>query len=76
MDKFIVGLKDQRSQQVLLSNEASSFDKCCETANNMEISKRQQEVIHPGILSTNMVRSGRGRSSLRTGQRQKSVSSA
>lgn len=63
LDRFIVGLKDNKIQQVLLNKDTTiDFDRCCEIANNMEMSQKEQAEMHPSV---NVLHQGRSKSKSR-----------
>lgn len=45
VDKFIIGLRNERIQQQLLM-QPYSFEKCCELAQNMELSEKESKSLH------------------------------
>lgn len=47
LDKFIVGLTNERIQQVLLNDEPKSFDKCCSIALNLEMTEIESKALQP-----------------------------
>ncbi|XP_055916618.1 uncharacterized protein K02A2.6-like [Eupeodes corollae] len=56
VDKFIVGLRNDRIQQNILTDDSRTFDKCCEIALNMEMSEREQRSMHPRGSEVHVIR--------------------
>lgn len=46
-DRFIVGIKDKKIQQMLLNKSEMKFEECCELAITAELSKKEQEAFVP-----------------------------
>ena len=44
-DRLLIGLAKSKIQQILLSKSDLNFDRCCEIATNMEMSRKEQETI-------------------------------
>ncbi|XP_055855983.1 uncharacterized protein LOC129919159 [Episyrphus balteatus] len=56
VDKFIGGLRNDRIQQNLLTDDSRTFDKCCDIALNMEMSEREQRSMHPRGSDVHVIR--------------------
>ena len=56
VDKIIEGLRNDRIQQNLLTDDSRTFDKCCDIALNMEMSEREQRSMHPRGSDVHVIR--------------------
>lgn len=54
IDRFIVGIQNDKIQQVLLNDEPENFEKCCCVALNLDMSQKESKFLQP--MSTNAIR--------------------
>lgn len=69
-DRFIIGIRNERIQQLLLDDDKLSFEDCCNKALNMEMAEKESKAIHP--LATNSITSQSARPRNRSGTRYQS----
>ncbi|XP_037034304.1 uncharacterized protein LOC119073094 isoform X2 [Bradysia coprophila] len=49
-DRFIVGLKNEKIQQALLSEDKYNFEQCCEKALQMEMVQKETKSLQPSVI--------------------------
>lgn len=54
VDRFIMGVRNSKIQQILLNEDISTFEECCTKALNIELSEKASKIIQP--LSVNAVK--------------------
>ena len=50
-DRFIIGLRNSKIQQMLLDNDKLSFEECCSRALNSEMAERESKAIRPSSVN-------------------------
>lgn len=49
-DQFVVGIKDESIQQKLLNESSMDFEKACQIAKSLEITKNSMQLLHPNSI--------------------------
>lgn len=66
-DRFIIGIRNERIQQLLLDDDKLTFEECCNKALNMEMAEKESKAIQP--WSTNSISNHMSRPRNRSGTR-------
>lgn len=66
-DRFIIGIRNERIQQLLLDDDKLTFEECCNKALNMEMAEKESKAIQP--WSTNSISNQMSRPRNRSGTR-------
>ena len=51
-DRFIIGIRNNKVQQLLLDNDKLSFEECCRKALNIEMAEKESKAIYPSSMNS------------------------